>query len=129
MSAWRKEASNRIPELQRIIASRRVDNPMALWIELGAEFEEQCRQNPLPLDLLRRLWEYAKWCMNQGGDVGTAAAFAFCEHLFRSEASKSVLPQIMSREDYEGLKDLLLYHNTLDQYEQVLKTFHSSKSK
>ena len=42
MSAWRKEASKRLPELQRFIASREVDSPMMLWIELHMEFERLC---------------------------------------------------------------------------------------
>jgi hypothetical protein len=128
MSAWRREFSQRIPELRRTMASHGVKNPMALWIELNLEFHRLCRQNPIPLDWLRRLWDYAMWCMHQGGDVCTGAALGFCEHLLDSDASRSFLPYIMSRQDYEGSKALLLYLNTQDQYEQVLKSFVSAKS-
>jgi hypothetical protein len=123
MSAWRKEASERLPELQRIIASREVDSPMMLWIELNLEFERRCKQEPVPIELLKRLWGYAKWCMGRGDDVGTGAALGFCEHLIDTKESRSVLPKIMSRQDYLDLKPLLLYHNSEPDYEEVLKGF------
>jgi hypothetical protein len=130
MSAWRKEASKRLPEFQRIIASRHVDNPMMLWIELHTKFAQLCEQEPPPLDLLRRFWEYAKWCIEQGHeDVMTAAALGFGEHLLDSKATTRLLPQIMSRHDYEGLKSLLLYHNSQAQYEMGLQCFDAAKSK
>jgi len=130
MSAWRKEASKRLPEFQRIIALRDVDNPMMLWIELHTKFAQLCEQAPPALDLLRRFWGYAKWCMEHGHeDVLTAAALAFCEHLIDSEASRRLLPQIMSRQDYEGLKSLLLYHNSQEQYERGLQCFDAAKTK
>jgi hypothetical protein len=129
MSAWRKEASQRLPEFQRIIASRDVDNPMMLWIELHIKFAQLCKQVPPDLDLLRRFWSYAKWCMERGHeDVLTAAALAFCEHLLDSEASIHLLPQIMSRQEYEGLKSLLLYHNSPEQYERGLQCFNQDWS-
>ena len=129
MSAWRKEASKRLPEFQRIIASRNVDNPMMLWIELQMKFARLCDQEHPPLELLRRFWGYAKWCMEHGHeDVLTAATLAFCEHLLDSEASRRLLPQMMSRKDYAGLKSLLLYHNTQEQYERGLQYFEAAKT-
>lgn len=130
MSAWRKEASKRLPEFQRIIASRDVENPMMLWIELSMKFAQLCEQEPPPLDLLRRFWDYAKWCMEHGHeDVSTAAALGFSEHLLDSEATKRLLPKIMSRQDYEGLRGLLLYHNSQEQYERGLQYFDAAKTK
>lgn len=124
MSTWRKEASKHLPELQRIISARTVDNPMMLWLELQFEFAKLCKHEPPPLDLLRRFWNYAKWCMESGDeDVATAAALGFCEHFLDSEASTLLLPQIMSRQDYESLRSLLLYHNSPEQYEMGLKHF------
>lgn len=101
---------------------------MMLWIDLHTKFAQLCEHEPPALDLLRRFWGYAKWCMECGHeDVLTAAALAFCEHLLDSEASTRVLPQIMSRQDYESLKSLLLYHNSPERYEQGLKCFGIAK--
>jgi hypothetical protein len=103
---------------------------MMLWIELHTEFARLCEQEPPALDLLRRFWDYAKWCMEHGHeDVLRAAALAFCEHLLDSEASRRLLPQIMSRQDCEGLWSLLLYHNSPEQYEQGLQCFAAAKKK
>jgi hypothetical protein len=130
MSLWRKEASKRLPELQRIIASRDVDNPMMLWIELHLKFDDLCGQEPPPLDLIRRVWDYAKWCMGQGhDDAGTAAALGFCEHLLDRKATRRILPEIMTRRDYEGLKSLLLYHNSEEEYARGLSLFESQETR
>lgn len=130
MSLWRKEASVRLPELQSIIASRDIDNPMMLWIELQLKFEDLCQQDPPALDLIKRVWGYAKWCMHQGSDdVATAAAVGFCEHLLDRNAACRLLPEIMVRHDYESLKGLLLYHNSEEQYALGLELFKNGKSK
>ena len=124
MSLWRKEASERLPELQQLIASRDVDGPMMLWIEIQMEFNNLCEQEPPPLDLIRRVWEYAKWCMAKGhGDVATAAALGFCEHLLDRKATRQILPNIMTRQDYEALKPMLLYHKSEEDFAKGLKLF------
>jgi hypothetical protein len=128
MSLWRKEALNRLPELQRIIASPDVDNPMMLWIELRAKFASLCQQVPQPLDLLRRIWGYAKWSMEHAHqDVGTAAALAFCEHLLDDEATRCILPQIMTRHDYEGLRALLVCRKSEEDFARGLALFGKAK--
>ena len=58
-------------------------------------------------------------------DVRTAAALGFCEHLLDTKASQTVLPKIMTRERFEELKALLLYHNSQEKYEETLKLFES----
>lgn len=128
MSAWRKEASERLPEFQKLISSRDVDNPMMLWIELQFKFHKLCEQYPLPLDLIRRIWEYAKWCMEKGHpDVATAAALGFCEHLLDGTESRKVLPALMTRTEYVDLQGLLLYHNSEAKFEEVLNTFEPDR--
>ncbi|MBW8863980.1 MAG: hypothetical protein JF609_03470 [Verrucomicrobia bacterium] len=127
MSLWRKEASERLPELQQLIASRDIDNPMMLWTEIKMKFQDFCEQEPPPLDLIKRVWGYAKWCMAQGHeDVATAAALCFCEHLLDRKATQRILPQIMTRQEYEGLKGLLLYHKSEEDFAKGLKLFEEA---
>jgi len=124
MSAWRREASRRLPELQPIIAARHVDGPMMLWIDLQSEFARACERDPPPLDLLRRIWQYAAWCLrHEDGDVRTGAALGFCEHLIDTPAGRALLPELITRTEYQGCKELLLYHNTVEQYEAGLRAF------
>jgi hypothetical protein len=109
-----------------VIASRDIDGPMMLWLELQTQFQRSCAQAPPPLDLLRRMWRYALWCMQHpDGDVRTAAALAFCEHLLDTPACRALLPQLMTRREFENCRDLLLYHNTEEQFREVLRAFDS----
>jgi hypothetical protein len=123
MSKWRREASERLPELHPLIASKLVDSPMMLWIELNQEFERRCAIEPPPLDLLKRVWGYCEWCLAHGSDdVRTAAALGFCEHLIDTPKRTELLPKIMRRSDFLDLRNLLEYHNTSDEVDACLKT-------
>lgn len=123
MSLWRREASERLPELQRIIASELVDSPMMLWIELNQKFEKLCEIQPPPLELLRRIWHYCDWCMrHKNGDVQTAAALGFCEHLIDNPVRAALLPKLMSKSDFMSLQKLLEYHNSPAEIESYLKS-------
>lgn len=124
MSVWRREALKRLPEFQKIIASREVDNQMMLWILLQSAFDKLCEQEEPDLDLLTRVWRYAKWCMVYGHpDVRTAAAIGFCEDLIDTKSAMRLLPKIMSRDEYIELKNLLLYHNSIEKFERGLEMF------
>ena len=123
MSRWRREASERLPELQSIIASKLVESPMMLWIELNQEFEKLCENRPPPLDLLKRIWSYCDWCLAHGSDdVQTAAALAFCEHLIDTPKRTELLPEIMGRSEFLDHRILLEYHNTPEEVDACLKS-------
>lgn len=122
MSRWRREASEQLPELQRIFASKNVDNPMMLWIDLNLEFENLCETQPPPLDLLARIWQYCNWCLTDGNDdVRTGAALAFCEHLIDTPKRTTILAEIMKRSDFLVLRSILEYHNTPAEVDSCLK--------
>ena len=121
MSQWRRKASEELPELQRLIASKDVDSPMMLWVELNQKFEKICEIEPQPLDLLKRFWRYCEWCLKHGNqDVQTAAAVGFCEHLLDSPKRAEVIPRIMGRSYFLGLRQLLEYHNSPEQVDVYL---------
>jgi hypothetical protein len=122
MSRWRREASTRLPELQPLIASKLVDSPMMLWVELNHEFERLCAMATPPLDLLKRVWSYGEWCLKHGNDdAQTAAALGFCEHLMDTPQRRAILPKIMQRSDFLGLRSLLERHNTSDAVDACLR--------
>ena len=104
MSRWRREASERLPDLQRIVASKDIDSPMMLWIELNQEFERQCEIEPLPLD------------------IQTAAALGFCEHLMDTPKRMAALPKIMKRSDFYDLRNIVEYHNTSEEVNDFLNS-------
>ena len=107
MSLWRKEASNRLPELQRSIASTLVGNPSELWMQLHWEFDRLCHQDPPPIELLSRIWQYARWSSeHESEDVQFAVISFFFEHIEDTRLYRTVLPQFMSRDEYETVCDL-----------------------
>jgi hypothetical protein len=111
MSQWRKEAGSRLPELRALISAPVVDNPMMLWIELNSEFSKACKNQPVDLDLLRRIWSYGLWCLSHpSDDVSTAAALGFFEHAIDSPSCSGLLSQITTRPVMEGFRQLMEYH-------------------
>jgi len=95
-----------------------------LWIELRIQFEKLCVDLPGNRDVLRRFWTYCGWCLHsKNQDISTAAALGFCEHLIDTPATREALPHLMSRTDFLGLKKLLLYHNSEEQFAAALAMF------
>jgi hypothetical protein len=84
MSRWRAEAITRFPEHQKMI--ERAEGLMALWIDLCSLFE-RAYESPVQPDLIRRIYEYAHWCMDRprvddpGDDPPTCVCCAFFEHI------------------------------------------------
>ncbi|AHF93997.1 hypothetical protein OPIT5_02550 [Opitutaceae bacterium TAV5] len=96
---------------------------MMLWIELNQEFEALCEKQSPPLDLLKRIWNYCDWCLANGSDdVQTGAALGFCEHLMDTPKRIELLPKIMSRSDFLGIRNLLEYHNAPAEVDDCLRT-------
>lgn len=102
MSRWRHEASQRLPELQRVIASRKIHTPAELWIALWLEFDDRCRWEPAPGDLLSRIWQFARWSAHQDDEaVHSAVISYFFENLANTRRYRDVLLSFMSRQEYE----------------------------
>ncbi len=100
---------------------------MMLWIEMNMMFERLCVMEPLPLDLLRRIWNYAQWCMNHASDdVHAAAVSGFCEHLMDTPEKIALLPQLMERRDFLALRGLLEYHNDPKAVDACLRSLWKS---
>jgi hypothetical protein len=109
MSAWKRVALEKLPEYRGLIDA--ADNPMALWIELHLKFERATDE-----DLIRRIFEYARWCMQRSGegrylsDAGTAAVCAFYEHLPQHADIRRDLSRWLTREEFANLRDAFRYH-------------------
>jgi hypothetical protein len=104
MSLWRKEASNRLPELQQSIASASIKTPSDLWMELRLRFDQLCRQEPPPIELLSRIWQYARWSdEHPAEDVQFAVEAHFFERIEDTRLYRTVLPKFMSPKEYETI--------------------------
>ena len=109
MSAWKRVALERLPEYRSAIEA--AENPMALWIELHMKLQEVYRATSPDDSLIRRFYEYARWCLQSPGrigylsDAGTAAAYAFYEHLPKDARIRRDLPRWMTRGEFTGLRE------------------------
>ncbi len=122
MSRWRREALERLPEFQKLIASKDVDGPMMLWIKLNTTFAKLCLAETPPIPLLLRIWQYCEWCLNHNNDhVRTAAAYGFCEHLIDTPTRAALLPQIIKRSDFLAVWRHLEYHNSPEEVDSLYR--------
>jgi hypothetical protein len=122
VSAWKRTALEKLPECRTLIESS--DSPMALWIELHLRFE---RLNDD--DFTRRIFEYARWCVESPGDgghlsdAGTAAVCAFYEHLPQQAAIRRDLSRWLTREEFTNLREAFRYHLSEQEFLEFEKDF------
>jgi hypothetical protein len=77
---WRSKAVENFPELrEELNDTDEIFSPYALWWELLSLATEAHRATDD--DLLRRIYGYASWSYEQGGDLANAVAVSFYEHL------------------------------------------------
>ncbi len=106
MSQWRHEASKQLPELQGTISSDLVHTPASLWIELAFQFDRLCHEDPPPTELLSRIWQYARWSLaHEDEGVQEAVISHFFTNIEDTRCHRAVLPEFMSRQEYEQVTD------------------------
>ena len=133
MSAWKRVALEKLPEFRLHIET--ADSPMALWIELHMEFEAIYREASPDRNLVRRFYEYARWSLvapGKGGyqsEVSQAVACAFYEHLPQHGGIRRDLPNWLTREGCEELREVFRYHLTEPEFSDFESEFFSAPSK
>jgi hypothetical protein len=72
------------------------ENPMALWIELFGKCQDAYEKQSD--DLIRRLYDYARWYwLSRIDDVVSAVACAFYEHLPKTPVLRRDMPRRFGR--------------------------------
>lgn len=95
---------------------------MALWIELHLKFRDVYRAEIPDDDLIRRFYEYARWCLESPGeggylsDAGTAAVHGFYEDLPQVEAIRRDMSRWLSRDEFMSLREAFRYHLSEEQF-------------
>src|SRR5689334_20190048 len=108
MSRWRQQALLVMPDLRGTIES--ADNVMALWIELHVAFERAYESAPPDEELIRRIYGYALWSLEQrNADVVTAASVAFFEHLPTHPAVRADLHRWIEPARFRDLEGAFRY--------------------
>jgi hypothetical protein len=88
-----------LPELQAEIVG--AESPMSLWIDIICSFDE-AYEEPRNESLIRRVYEYADWCLYQkGGEIAaehlpTCVATCFWEHIPTNRAARDDMPRWVS---------------------------------
>jgi hypothetical protein len=103
MSAWRRTALEALPDFRVLI--ERASSPMALWIDLLAEFKDGFSRDDS--SLVAKVLGYARWCWRSSdGDTVNAVACAFYEHLPDHGGMRRAIPQWFTKEEFEELRSV-----------------------
>jgi hypothetical protein len=110
MSAWRRKALEMMPELRGDFEP--VPNVMSLCILLHEKLVETYSRKPHEDDRIRRIYQYARWCLEESrsGDVATAIVVAFFEHLPKCREVRGDLHRWISRQLFDSLEQPFRYH-------------------
>jgi hypothetical protein len=126
MSAWRREALQKLPECRQIIEA--AENPMALWIELRGACDDAYQKNAE--DLIRRFYDYARWCwQSRISDVVNAVACAFYEHLPLEPVTRRDMPRRFGRAAFRELREVFCYHMSPDEAAAFEQEFLAAEQK
>lgn len=130
MSQWRRNALEQVPTCKSLIEE--AENPMALWIELLIRLEFAYEAQPPEEETIRQIYAYALWCWHKSknGDLTTAVACAFFEHLPLHEKVREDVSNRISRADFWTLEDVFRYHLPEDkEFGKFKSEFFGRKSK
>jgi hypothetical protein len=93
------------------IGARKFPNPFPLWIELQSLFEMAWGKTPPDIDLIGRVYEFAKWCIAQPSgttaedDLGTAVVVCFYEHIPTIPRALADMPNRFTRAQVLGSRE------------------------
>lgn len=122
MARWRKEAFERLPEFRKLLQEEK--SPYSFLTMLVGELRQAHVRNDL--DRIRRIYSYAKMCIDAprgkdaSDDLLTIAAVSFFEHLPQHVEIRRNMGRWFARRDIEGMKDVLLYHGTEEQFNEIV---------
>jgi hypothetical protein len=113
MEAWKQKAKELLPEL--VEAVEEADTPYLLWFELREAFERAYDRSPRNESLIRRIYQYSDWCVEQPGgrtaddDLLTCVAVCFYEHIPQHPEAREDMPRWWRAEDLKE-PSIFQYH-------------------
>lgn len=105
MSAWRREAIEKLPECRDLIQS--AESVSAMWVDLWAEFVH-AHDEPINRDFIGRVYDFASWSVNESGseDASLYAVVGFYEDLPRYPQVRTEMPRWISLPDYHKFREV-----------------------
>ena len=129
MDEWRSRAIENFPELrEELNDTDEILSPHPLWFELLPLTAEAHRATDD--DLLRRIYGYASWSYEQGGDLSNAVAVSFYEHLLDERWMRPLtLPWLNARvvKDIRPLWSDQLSGEEMREVEQLIRSGQSDR--
>jgi len=123
-----------LPELEdQVTEPQRITGPMSLWIDIWFLLVEAYDVTPINDDLIRRIYDFAAWCLDQPStsdietDLASTVAVAFIEDIPLEKRVSEDLHRWMSAESLKGFEHLFRYHLSNDEYRQFVEDFRTRK--
>ena len=132
MDEWQSEALKTFPELQGQI-NRAHGGIHNLWADIFSAMAAAYRATPMNEDFIRRVYEYAAWCVRQPQttdaetDLPSATAVGFLENLPLDQQVFGDLHRWLSVETFEGCKTLFRCHLSEEEYSNLHDDFIRKK--
>jgi hypothetical protein len=108
MSSWRGKAIEILPELRTAIEES--PTPYRLWFVLWDAFKHAYDQSPRDESLIRRIYQYSDWCIDQpqgdtaSDDLTTCVAVTFYEHIPQHQAARDDMLRWFTLEDITSME-------------------------
>lgn len=123
MARWRAEAIARLPELRETIEQSH--QLMFLWTELQLVFERAYRE-PTNDDLIRRIYDFARWCEqaprdeDAGRDPLTCVCVGFYKHVPTNAAARADMHRWFSVAELLSGRSVFAYHIGEEDFERLV---------
>jgi hypothetical protein len=128
MCNWREKADEFFPDLAEELSW--TDSPMSLWVALYTEFVI-AYEEPRDESLIRRVYEFAEWCMEQeqpgvkdaSQHLLTCVAVCFWEPLPTNRLARADMPRWFTYEDIALNRRIFSYFLSDTEFEELLTLF------
>ncbi len=129
MSAWRRIAIEKLPELQKEISM--AGGAFGVWIQLHLELENIYGRETVDDSLIARIYEYASWCLCQPHDDNLRSAVVVCfyEHLPLAHKVRQDVARWLSEEEFTTLRFAFCYHLSASEVEDFACEFRAQQQK
>jgi hypothetical protein len=114
MELWRSKGLELLPDLGEQIGG--AEEPMEAWLEISSAFQ-QAYLEPRNEDLIRRIYEFAFWCLEHGErdqaagkDLPTCVVVGFFEDIPTHKAPREDMPRWFAREEVLVMRETFTYH-------------------
>lgn len=126
MSDWRGKAAELLPELAQELAES--GDPMWFWIQVHLAFNN-AYQPPQDEDLIRRIYAFADWSLQQDDGKGamnhlpTCVCVCFYESIPTCPPARADMPRWFTRAEVEESKEIFSYFLSEQEFADLLALF------